>query len=110
MTKKIANIIERKIEKLSGGNEQYEALLREVFFADNEIGSAVIEAETKENSEITELKRKIQWLEDEKETLKRDLETQTKELQKEVDDLYVERGLWSKKQEEYKKLTKLQEE
>ena len=110
MTKKITNIIERKIEKLSGGNEQYEALLREVFFADNEIGSAVIEAETKENSEITELKRKIQWLEDEKETLKRDLETQTKELQKEVDDLYVERGLWSKKQEEYKKLTKLQEE
>src|SRR6185312_3267670 len=99
MTKKIANIIERKIKELSGGNEKHYEALCKAFFADNEIGSAVIEAETKENSEIIELKRKIKWLEDEKETLKRDLETQTKELQKEVDDLYVERGLWSKKQE-----------
>ena len=110
MTKKIVNIFERKIKKLSEGNEEYEALLREAFFADNEIGSAVIEAETKENSEIIELKRKNRWLEDEKGTLKNDLEAQIEALQTEVDGLYRERGVWFKEQEEYKKLTKLQEE
>src|SRR6185312_15268662 len=101
MTKKIVNKIEEKIIKIRGGNKDYEKLLRERFFDDNKIGSAVIEAETKSNSEITELiseitrlKGKITWLESEKGVLKRDLEKQTDALQTEVDGLYREREIW----------------
>ena len=117
MTKKYLNIIERKIEKLSGGNKEYEALLKKAFFADNEIGSAVVEGEKQKESElnnliaeINKLKNKITWLETEKGVLKRDLETQTEALQIEVDGLYNEREIWFKEQQKYREIAKSQQE
>ena len=76
MTKKYLNIIERKIEKLSGGNKEYEALLKEAFFADNEIPGMVIKKKTKKKATVDEIER----LKREKEGLERDLNTQAQDL------------------------------
>src|SRR6185312_15058490 len=76
MTKKYLNAIEKKIEKLSGGNKDYEAVLKEAFFADNEISGMMIEKKTKKKATVDEIER----LKREKEGLERDLNTQAQDL------------------------------